>query len=43
MEILIEKWMNLLFFEKVFSECIEGVKVEYNFDLLVIVSIKKFY
>ncbi|XP_021572105.1 probable helicase with zinc finger domain [Carlito syrichta] len=41
METLIEKWMNSLSPEKVLSECIEGVKVEHNPDLLVTVNTKK--
>ncbi|XP_075436082.1 putative helicase with zinc finger domain isoform X1 [Ascaphus truei] len=41
MESLIEKWMNSLSPEKVLSEYVEGVRVEYNPELSVTVTTKK--
>ncbi|XP_066443394.1 probable helicase with zinc finger domain [Eleutherodactylus coqui] len=41
MESLIEKWMNSLSPERVLSECVEGVHVEYSPDLSVTVTTKK--
>lgn len=41
MESLIEKWMNSLSPEKVLSECVDGVHVEYSPDLSVTVTTKK--
>uniref|UniRef100_H3ARD5 Probable helicase with zinc finger domain n=1 Tax=Latimeria chalumnae TaxID=7897 RepID=H3ARD5_LATCH len=43
MEALIEKWMNSLSPEKVLSEYVEGVSVEYNPPLSVTVTNKKSY
>ncbi|KAM9296423.1 putative helicase with zinc finger domain [Gastrophryne carolinensis] len=40
MESLIEKWMNSLSPEKVLSECVDGVRVEYNPELSVTVTTK---
>ncbi|XP_069807997.1 probable helicase with zinc finger domain [Dendropsophus ebraccatus] len=41
MESLIEKWMNSLSPERVLSECVDGVHVEYSPDLSVTVTTKK--
>ncbi|XP_044130263.1 probable helicase with zinc finger domain, partial [Bufo gargarizans] len=41
MESLIEKWMNSLSPERVLSECVEGVHVDYSPELSVTVTTKK--
>ncbi|XP_073435910.1 probable helicase with zinc finger domain [Dendrobates tinctorius] len=41
MESLIEKWMNSLSPERVLSECVDGVHVEFSPDLSVTVTTKK--
>ncbi|CAI9614935.1 unnamed protein product, partial [Staurois parvus] len=41
MESLIEKWMNSLSPERVLSECVDGVQVDYSPDLSVTVTTKK--
>ncbi|KAG8430657.1 hypothetical protein GDO86_020199 [Hymenochirus boettgeri] len=41
MESLIEKWMNSLSPERVLSECVDGVRVEYSPELSVTVTTKK--